>query len=528
MTEANSISRDFRPRAVPTTFAGWASKLSVQQLTLLICFLLYLALYSVLPHLWFRDGDAYWHVLTGQWMLKHWTVPTSDFYSYTAFGDRWIDGEWLSDVVFSAIYDVAGWRGLALLGILTSAAVATALFNYLLQKLRYSVAIGWGAITVCVISVHFLARPHLFSFLMCTLWLTTLLNWYDKNEIDAFPWRRLTLMMVLWVNLHGSFGIGLAILSIFSLFTVYPPLRRRDYRTLGNFLAKSAAVGFSAFLNPYGIYAIFLPIETARLSFVISHIGEWMPPKFPEFVPGLLYFVSIFCAALILGVKVRGPRVVALGLFLVLGLSYFRTLIMFFLTAPILLAHPVASSLEWLRPKNGLLRSSDEPFADPAVKLLRGRATLIVTSLAAVTLAALFVNWDKYDRGPVEKMSPIAAVDFVQREGITGRVYNSFNFGAYLIWRGIPVFIDTRTPPYTDKFVERAVHAEGLDDIDDAFKLLQDYRIDWIILSSKSSLSKALAHSILWTKRYSDDLATVYVRSSDASNADENELTSKS
>ena len=250
-----------------------------------------------------------------------------------------------------------------------------------------------------------------------------------------------------------------------------------------------------------------------------------MPPQFSDFKTGLLYLVSIICAALILGVRVRGPRVVALGFFLVLGLSYFRALIMFFLVAPLLLAHPVASSLEWLRPKGGLFRSSDEPFADPAVKLLRGRATLIVTSLVAVTLAALFVNWDKYDRGPAKDLSPTAAVDFVQREGITGRVYNSYNFGPYLIWRGIPVFIDTRTPPYTDKFVERAVNAEDLHDIDDAFKLLQDYRIDWIILSSTSSLSKALARSKLWTERYSDDLATVYVRSSHASNADENELT---
>ena len=54
---------------------------------------------------------------------------------------------------------------------------------YLLQNLRFSVAIAWTAFSAVTISPHFLARPHIFSYVLLVIWMAKLLDAYDHNEL---------------------------------------------------------------------------------------------------------------------------------------------------------------------------------------------------------------------------------------------------------------------------------------------------------------------------------------------------------
>jgi hypothetical protein len=121
-------------------------------------------------------------------------------------------------------------------------------------------------------------------------------------------------------------------------------------------------------------------------------------------------------------------------------------------------------------------------------------------------------SWQAINTGPPESISPHAALDFVGRNGITGNVFNSSSFGGYLIFVGILTFIDGRIPPYTDDFVRRYANAVTLEDIDDAFRLLDEYKVRWVLLLPEEPLGKALARSALWDKVYSDDYSVVLVR----------------
>ena len=93
-----------------------------------------------------------------------------------------------------------------------------------------------------------------------------------------------------------------------------------------------------------------------------------------------------------------------------------------------------------------------------------------------------------------------------------GNVFNSYAFGGYLIFSGIPTFIDGRIPPYTDNFVRKYFDALNLADIKDAFQMLDNYNIGWVILRPTEHLAKALAENTLWNEVYSDKYSIVFVR----------------
>src|SRR5215467_11071330 len=84
-----------------------------------------------------KDPDTLWHIRDGQWILENAQFPVVDFYSYTAAGTRWIDGEWLSEIFFALAFKVGQWRAIVILSAILIAAVIAILSFYLLQHLRF-------------------------------------------------------------------------------------------------------------------------------------------------------------------------------------------------------------------------------------------------------------------------------------------------------------------------------------------------------------------------------------------------------
>ena len=70
-----------------------------------------------------NDGDTYWHIRAGEWMIAHGAVLRADPFSYTAAGASWHTQEWLAEI-FMALGWRAGWAGIHIL--FAAAAAATA------------------------------------------------------------------------------------------------------------------------------------------------------------------------------------------------------------------------------------------------------------------------------------------------------------------------------------------------------------------------------------------------------------------
>src|SRR5436190_18262507 len=99
-----------------------------------------IAMYSLtifkLDGLFLGDGDTYWHVTTGQWIIKEHSIPRYDIFSHTFVGKPWIDGEWLSQVILALSYMLSGWRGVVLASALLVSLTYILLYKLLTRILR--------------------------------------------------------------------------------------------------------------------------------------------------------------------------------------------------------------------------------------------------------------------------------------------------------------------------------------------------------------------------------------------------------
>jgi hypothetical protein len=210
------------------------------------------------------------------------------------------------------------------------------------------------------------------------------------------------------------------------------------------------------------------------------------------------------------GIRLCGARLIVFSIITLMGLSYTRGLAIFFLLAPIILARPASTSARWLAPQ--LPTSDRDRKSDPVVRLFEMRSLGIVAGSMAIAALITVATWRRGDISPPAAIAPKAAIDFVQRTNIRGNVFNEYDFGGYLIFVGIPTFVDGRALPFGDAFLHRYSDAINPINIKTAFELLDEYKVNWILLYPKTRLALALARSGLWNEAYSDDFSVVLVR----------------
>jgi hypothetical protein len=458
-----------------------------------------------------QDPDVFWHIRTGQWILEHAQFPTVDIFSYTAQGKPWIPTEWLSEIFLAVAYRAGGWRALVVLTAASGAAVVAIVCFYLLRHLRFSVAVGWCALTAVAITPHFLARPHIFSYVLLAIWLIMLLDAYGKGEDGNLPsLRTLVPLMVLWANLHGSFTFGLVLLCIFAGILLLRRLHRRDSAACWQILLTVGVVSLSALATPYGVSAALMTLELLDLKFTIPRIVELRSPDFQEYTTHLLLFVGLLAGIAATGTRLNGARLISFGLILLTGLSYLRGLVMFFLLVPLLLARPASESSSWLK-----ARFSDERNAgkDPVLNFFERRLIAVPAfCMVFASLVTLSTLW-REDILPPKGITPEAAIDFARSAKLTGNVFNSYSFGGFLLFSGIPTFVDGRALPFGDAFLRQYFESVNLIDVDAAFRTLDEYKVSWAILKPTEPLSKALSRSPRWSKAYADNDAVVFTRS---------------
>jgi hypothetical protein len=236
-------------------------------------------------------------------------------------------------------------------------------------------------------------------------------------------------------------------------------------------------------------------------------------PNFQQFRLMSIYLVAIFSTIAGLGIKLRGPRLLAFSLITFVGLSYLRGLMMFFFVVPIILARPAAECFWPLASQlSGTSAFTREKVVDSVLLFLQKRSFVVLAGCIAIAALITASTWWRQDIAPSKDITPEAAVDFVRRTNITGNVFNSYQFGGYLIFSDIPTFVDGRALPFGDAFLHNSFDTENLVDINRAFGTLDDYKVNWIVLPPNEPLAKALIRNPLWGEVYSDKFSVVFVR----------------
>ena len=129
-----------------------------------------------------------------------------------------------------------------------------------------------------------------------------------------------------------------------------------------------------------------------------------------------------------------------------------------------------------------------------------------------------FVNSSSY---------PVKAADYILEElDINNmRLFNEYNYGSYLLYRGIPVFIDSRADLYAPEFNGKK-NADGKYDGRDIFsdyintsnitkyyeETFEKYKITHVILKTNTKLNMLISRDENYKELYKDNSFVIYER----------------
>lgn len=452
------------------------------------------------------DGDIFWHIKAGEWILTNHSVPTSDIFSFSLRGKPWTNFEWLSQVLFAVTYNLAGWGGLSIITALCAAAMFGYLVKLLQEDLRPFHVLCLAGLGFSLTAGHILTRPHMLALPILLYWVVEMRR---ASDSASSPSKAMLPLMVLWANLHGSFTLGLVFTAFFggeAIASATEPERR--LKLLKEWLAFAVLAGLASLLTPNGLGALWITIDQMRASFALNMIDEWRSPNFQSFEPmeySLLAFMGI---ALYQGLRLSGWRIFMLLFLLHFALKSVRNEELLGLLGPIILAKPLA--IHWYGAnKERLLQSSLDRCLTAVARFAPAKCVMAASLLFAAALYSLI--WKHYEIE--EGISARSAVAAVQAAGIEGPVLNHYNFGGYLIFQGISPYVDSRAVAlYDDAFLERCTKAIFLAEPEELWRLLKQHEIKWTLLPATTPAAALLDYVPGWKKFYADKHAVVHVR----------------
>lgn len=467
-------------------------KSDIQRLLTALTFLLTAFLLSRTP----IDADLWWHLRAGQEMWAQKSILLTDIFSYTRAGAPWVNAFWLSELLLYGLYSLGRYFALAafvaLLGALTFHLVSKNLKgnpfvdSFLLLLAVVTAAPIWGP------------RPQILSF-----FLVALLDWWLLRS----PRRQWMLVpfFALWANLHGGWIWGFLLLAahiaglfVQSLFQPEErtPLQRQALHLLGWTVLSALAVS----LNPNGLALWRLPFQQVNVSLQIQ---EWLSPDFHrvDFHPLLWMLFLLMLAAPFAKKPLNWPQ-----LFKVLGFAYLtfvaqRNIALFAITAAPLLSEWIQAFIESL-PRRESRPAQD---LDPRLTSILNGVLIVVLSLAVLGNLFLISQPERVDEN-----YPVAAVRWMQVHQPEGRLFNSYNWGGYLLWTlpETPVFIDGRADLYGDDILNQWHAVVNADK--DALPLLDQWDVKVVLLEPDWPIIEVLK-SNGWKVEFEDEQAVILI-----------------
>jgi len=448
------------------------------------CLLLYLCFYKV------GNTDFWWHIKAGQLLRESGWIVTDPF-AYTRIGEAYIaNHEWLAQVVLSFVYDRTGSTGIILLRTMIIALT----FGIMLMLDKQKAWINTGLVLLAAILARpaLTDRPQLFTFLMFSLVVYLCLAYVEGKKSDQKKYTiALPILFVLWSNLHGAAGItGLAVLGALGIQRMLGGADRKEIRAL---LLTGVLSCFALIATPTGLdnlgYAMTLMGDrTTKL------IAEWQSVSLGVY----LKHVGIFWIIALLALW-KGKRSLVFSVLVLFGIGYLsksavRHEVLFLIAALGITIHQLKGTHIFV------------------LQRVTTVALLLLLSVATYVQATRVNMRD--DLFGIGAFTPLAgASEFIHAEGITGNMFNNYNAGGELLFRGHKVFLDGRNLDYGYDYIVEAIEAG-------------ESRAAWDALSSEYNFTHAVVYYSLdpnayidilqqhpdWGLQYLDDWAAVYVK----------------
>ncbi len=446
------------------------------------------------------DGDAGWHIRTGEWILSAGSVPHTDPFSFSKANQPWYAWEWLSDVGMALLHRAGGLKAI----VWAAGALIAVFAGVLLRYMMWKGANAFAALTITLVaigasSIHFLARPHLTTliFVPVTAWMIEA----DRRRQNSRIWL-LVPLFALWTNLHGGFLAGLILLGATAVgVAVECAINRQIYMPAIRYGLLTAFCSAATVLNPYGVELHRHVASYLQSDWIRNAIQEFQSPSFRgesalQF-EGLL-FLGLAVAAYLLA---RGKVVETLW---IAGLAHMALGSQRHITIYASVAGPFVA-VQFTTWWNGWTHGQSKKSIPGILRQLSNDLTpafsrnSIWAGVFLFGLLALDAPLMKWPGDFTSVMFPVEILQKYKDRIIASRTLTTDQWGDYLIYHNYPrqkVFVDGRSDFYGPEIGKDYLHI--LNGNYDWERLMDRYGFDLVVAPVEWPLNSLLKRSSSW------------------------------
>jgi hypothetical protein len=476
------------------------------------------------------DCDTGWHIRTGEWIIANGWVPAKDIFSYSKPGQPWFAWEWLSEVLWAKLNALAGLEAVTLFSILLICVTFSLLYREMRRKANAVVAISLTIIAGAASSIHWLARPHLFTLLFLVLFYRALESIRAGNtRLAGIPYLAIfPAVTVLWTNLHGGFFVGILMIGAygggeFLRFLSCPEAEERAAALTNarGYFVSAAACLVASLANPYTYH---LHVHMAKYlgdPWNAQHINEFLSPSFHG--PAAIFFEILLVSGVVAAWWHASNKQYTEAILTIVwahgGLLAGRNIPIYAILVAPLTAAAMQQGLN--RAQNwqvaGWMRAAAARFnrtaAETDQKEAVARWHLVSVVGVALVIAVVFAPHPprkfKAEFDPAHyPAAALAAMHF----NSSAHIFTHDEWGDYLIWKlypkGVRVFVDGRSDFYGDSFDDRYI--DILNVRNGWEKTLGKFGVDTVLMPPDAPLTGALKESSRWHVVYDDGISLVF------------------
>jgi len=466
------------------------------------------------PILLNSDGDLPRHLLVGKLIRTTHEIHLTDIFSYRTVGFPSIPHEWLSQVIFSVFYDLLGLGGVVFLTVLIVTTVWAIIYYDALHRSNSLIAaLVFTGLGVGASLIHVLPRPHLFSYLFTTLWILVL-EQIQKDKLHK--WWLLPALMLVWVNLHGMFVLGIVIWIIYLVGDLFENTTKSWFTSPKTkaMLTGGALSIVATFLSPSGVGIWKAIASLGGNAYIKSRIPEYQSANFqiPETWPFILILLLALASFSRSTAKTPWRYVFLVTAFAGVALYSSRMLPLFAIVSVPIVAQ---AFVDWLKedfPKNRIW--AIETNLNTTNQTSNGWIWVFTVILVVAFLFKLNIPIDAGNKGNVfsSQFFPVEAVTWLESNPQNGHVFNEFDWGGYMLlklWPAQPIFMDGHTHIYGENLTREYEQVVTLNNNWES--ILDKYQVTWAIVRTQSSIAGALENED-WQILYQDPTAIILSR----------------
>ena len=454
------------------------------------------------------QNDTFFTIAVGNKIINEGIYTDEDFTWHE--GLKYQNVRWLFDIMIASIHHIFGYAGIYGFVIILTMTISITMF-YILIKQKNNAFLAFFCLMIALYNSKevFAARAQIISFLIFILEYYFIYSLLETNKKRYGV--GLAVLSILLANTHASVYplYFVFYLPYFAEFILIKVLKNKSEDTKIDLKPRKGIkillivflISFVAgMINPIGIAPYVNMFKTVNeiSSDIIAEMQPLVPTRNFVF---LVFLIVIIGVVAFTKIKPELPDLLYFLGFVLLSLSAIRSIFFFYLIGIFPMVKILSLFLENYDFRINVTNKQRIVF----LAVISIISLLYSTSYLIDQLAT-----DYLDRS----LLPIDATEFMldNIDVSNIKLFNGFNFGSYLEYKGIPVFLDSRAEIYIDTFNDTSILADW-NEVSNSGKyerVFNKYGVDYAMLYNSESACEKLYNDTEWDLIYMDDVFSIY------------------